>query len=335
MTDTQVIIEITGIQGEPGYIVRLWGALGLFRTASSLTTPSAERRQTATQPFRVGAERVFAFSGYAISHTRSSLTTTEIALQKPTGGLFGLGFYDVAARSVEWGSMGNRRLRECQTQVGTSDLGQIGIGKVFHRWILWLVSDPISKPCFQLALGTLFPNPDLDVCSSGPRADWKEQRHRVVRKMSRSRRIQAHQEHVIGIIDQDRIQPDGQWNERGVGGITELCLSAHYRRASMPAKKAHLRNRSDNFLKRVKSVLACHRGQGELPDEDDLSHFTSASTLSLVSGNSETGDAEAAAAIYYAFTGPGRLREAPTIVRAAEAMKYLTAALQGSRGTSL
>ncbi|KAJ7018838.1 hypothetical protein C8F04DRAFT_1277102 [Mycena alexandri] len=102
----------------------------------------------------------------------------------------------------------------------------------------------------------------------------------------------------------------------------------------------------------------------EVPDEDDVSilaakstHPANQSTASLDSISSELSDrsethandipafTQAAAAdpesqdayanVYDAFAGPGKLREAPTIPKAAAAVKDLTAALRGeSRGVS-
>ncbi|KAJ7099117.1 hypothetical protein C8R44DRAFT_888573 [Mycena epipterygia] len=91
----------------------------------------------------------------------------------------------------------------------------------------------------------------------------------------------------------------------------------------------------------------------EVPDEDNVSRLASRSTISLDLDDSGTSAPEpevatfqqAAAAdppaqdayarVYDAFSAPGKLREAPTIVNAAAAVKDLTAALRGeSRGAS-
>ncbi|KAF8201972.1 hypothetical protein K438DRAFT_1965426 [Mycena galopus ATCC 62051] len=100
LTDTQVIIAVTGMQGESQHSGRLGGrrvarlSFVVFDTANGKVETKGPYGTQAATPFHVTADGIIvAFGGYAIDQEQS-------IAHNPEGGLFGLTIYEVAYRTI-------------------------------------------------------------------------------------------------------------------------------------------------------------------------------------------------------------------------------------------
>ncbi|KAJ7436417.1 hypothetical protein FB451DRAFT_1307457 [Mycena latifolia] len=100
LSNTQVIIAVTGMHGEPPDSKALGGArvvqinFVIFDNADGTVETKGPYGTKFAKPFYVTADGNFvAFGGYATNQEES-------ILKKPTGGLFGLTFYDVQYTAV-------------------------------------------------------------------------------------------------------------------------------------------------------------------------------------------------------------------------------------------